>query len=404
MLSGKKIREDFGLSTQPDVEQELVLNSAQRSNVAGAAVSIRGVVKDYGDVRAVDGVSLEIKSGEFVALLGPSGSGKTSLLMVLAGFEVPDAGTITVGNRDITDLAPEKRELGMIFQSYALFPHMSVFDNLAFPLNTRGTQKDAIRERVSAALDMVQLRDLSERKPAQLSGGQQQRIAVARALVGKPAVLLADEPLGALDKKLREHMQLELKQLQHELGITVIYVTHDQSEALTMADRIAVMRGGRIVQLGTPVEVYESPNCPFVADFIGETNFLFGTLMEANGELVFEIPGGAHIRIVESAPRSSSVAAGSAAILAIRPERVGLFPQGADLAHPNSTICDGVVERLVYRGDTTLYFVRLDESDGTVVRARVPNGLVKTTWQVGAPVHAVWSQGAAILYGEDDER
>jgi len=324
--------------------------------------------------------------------------------MALAGFENLQAGSIRVGDRDITYLIPEKRELGMVFQSYALFPHMTIFDNVAFALKTRRLPAAEIRERVHSALQMVRLGELTARKPGQLSGGQQQRVAIARALVNKPSVLLADEPLGALDKKLRQHLQLEIKLLQQELGITVIYVTHDQSEALIMADRIAVMHNGRIVQLGSPREIYETPASPFVADFIGETNFLDGRLERREEGDFLEIDGEPLIRIAPDAPRSPSAAVGAEATLAIRPERIGLFAAGALPSHPDTTVCDGTVERKIYCGDTTLYFIRLDHVDDAPVMARVPNGMAQAEWNAGDAVHAVWSQGAAILFGPSDER
>src|SRR6185295_16512103 len=227
-----------------------------------------------GRVRAVDGVTLDIAAGEFFSLLGPSGCGKTTSLRMIAGFELPDAGRVHVGGRDITDLPVHKRDMGMVFQSYALFPHRTVAENVAFGLRMRDVSRPEIERRVAAALALVALTGLEERKPAQLSGGQQQRVALARALVVEPPVLLCDEPLGALDRKLRQQMQFELKELQKRLGVTLVFVTHDQEEALAMSDRIAVMNHGKVVKVGAPTEIYERPRTRFVADFIGEINLL----------------------------------------------------------------------------------------------------------------------------------
>jgi spermidine/putrescine transport system ATP-binding protein len=236
---------------------------------AGVAISIRDVRKSFGDVHAVDGISLDIAEGEFLTLLGPSGCGKTTTMRMVAGFEEPDEGTILLRGNDVVGVPPNKREVNMCFQHYALFPHMNVAKNIAYGLKLKKVEKAERDRRVAEMLALVRLEGHEERKPAQLSGGQQQRIALARALVNRPAALLLDEPLGALDVKLRKQMQLELKRIQHELGTTFVYVTHDQDEALSMSDRIAVMNQGVIEQLGVPREVYEQPATPFVADFVG---------------------------------------------------------------------------------------------------------------------------------------
>ncbi|MGY3448189.1 ABC transporter ATP-binding protein [Bradyrhizobium sp. USDA 4353] len=237
-------------------------------------ISFRQVVKRFGPLTVVDHLDLDITRGEFIALLGPSGSGKTTLLMMLAGFEQATSGTIEVGGVRVDGLPPHKRNMGVVFQNYALFPHMNVRDNIAFPLKMRNTPRAEIATRVARVLDMVKLSAMAERKPTQLSGGQQQRVALARALVFEPQVVLMDEPLGALDKKLREQMQLDIRDLHRRLGLTIVFVTHDQDEALTMSDRIAVFNHGKIEQIGTPREIYELPRTPFVAEFIGETNLL----------------------------------------------------------------------------------------------------------------------------------
>jgi spermidine/putrescine ABC transporter ATP-binding subunit len=246
----------------------------------GYQLELINISKLFGDVRAVDNVSLSIQHGEFLTLLGPSGSGKTTTLNMIAGFEIPSRGDILLETEDITTVAPNNRGIGMVFQNYALFPHMTVSDNIAFPLKMRKTPGGKIRQSIKEVLELVKLPGFEGRYPHQLSGGQQQRIALARALVFEPKILLMDEPLGALDKKLRDHMRLEIKHLQGALDITVIYVTHDQEEALTMSDRIAIMNEGKIIQLDTPVALYESPASLFVADFIGESNFLKGCVAE----------------------------------------------------------------------------------------------------------------------------
>ena len=249
-----------------------------KQNITSLEISIKDLTKRYGKIYALDTVSLDIKAGEFLTLLGPSGSGKTTLLMAIAGFNRPDSGSIKFANQEMILTPPHKREVGMVFQNYALFPHMSVFENIGFPLKLRKAPNDQIKEKVHDALKTVQLSDYADRKIDQLSGGQRQRVALARAFVFGPRILLMDEPLSALDKKLREQMQIELKQLHRKLGVTTVYVTHDQREALTMSDRIAVINEGKIEQLGTPKEIYNSPNSSFVADFIGSP--LFFNLIE----------------------------------------------------------------------------------------------------------------------------
>jgi spermidine/putrescine transport system ATP-binding protein len=247
-------------------------------------VSLAAVTKTFGDVPAVDTIDLEVGSGEFFSLLGPSGCGKTTTLRMIGGFEQPDSGRISLGGIDVTDLPPYKRDVNTVFQSYALFPHMTVAENVSFGLEQKKVARDASRTRVSEALQLVDLQGYDDRKPSQLSGGQQQRVALARAVINRPQLLLLDEPLGALDLKLRKHMQIELKQIQQEVGITFIYVTHDQEEAMTMSDRLAVMKDGKIDQIGTPQEVYERPATAFVASFLGASNLLEATLDSTEGD------------------------------------------------------------------------------------------------------------------------
>jgi spermidine/putrescine ABC transporter ATP-binding subunit len=295
------------------------------------------VAKAFGKTRAVDGVSLDIRENEFFALLGPSGCGKTTLLRMLAGFETPDAGKILLSGNDISPLPPEKRPLNLMFQSYALFPHMSVRQNLNYGLEMERLPRKIIRERVDETLASTDLTALADRKPDQLSGGQKQRVALARALVKRPKVLLLDEPLGALDKKLRERMQLELKRLQHEAGITFIIVTHDQEEALVMADRMAILKDGRLLQAGTPEEIYEAPSDRFVANFIGVMSFLDG---EIDGGHAFVVDGSRHATAVKHGPRKAT--------LAVRPEHVSVTDRADGLAVVISDIAYHGLDRVIH--------------------------------------------------------
>ena len=288
---------------------------------ASPYVEFDGVHKSYdGVTQIVTDLHLTVKEGEFLTLLGPSGSGKTTCLMMLAGFETPSAGAIRIAGRAVDDVPPRKRNIGMVFQNYALFPHMTVGGNLAFPLQVRGLDKSAIEERVQRALQLVRLEGFENRRPEQLSGGQQQRVAIARALVFEPDLVLMDEPLGALDRRLREEMQFEIRRIQRTLGVTVVYVTHDQQEAMSMSDRVAVFNAGRIEQAASPEVLYEEPERPFVASFIGDNNLLNGRVVSVANDIC-EVDAGGHI--VEAFP-VASCAAGDEVVLAIRPERVGL--------------------------------------------------------------------------------
>jgi mannopine transport system ATP-binding protein len=318
----------------------------------------------------VDAVSLDVAPGEFLSLLGPSGSGKTTLLMMIAGFETASQGMISVGTRDLTYVAPNERGIGMVFQKYALFPHMTVAQNIAFPLKMRKFSSDEIRRKVQDALALVRLEDYGERMPSQLSGGQQQRIAVARAIVFEPPVLLMDEPLGALDKKLREQLQIEIKQLQQRLGITVIYVTHDQEEALTMSDRVAVMKDGRLEQIGTPVELYEHPGSAFVADFIGKMNFIDGEWVGSGGAAGIVRVKDCGSLAVHGNPRGSDtvLAARQPVRIAIRPEQWRIAKQGQGGEHTLS----GVIQNAIFVGSYRVFLVRL--GDESVVHVQLPSG------------------------------
>jgi len=315
------------------------------------ALRLQGIRKNYGPVVAVDGIDLEVEEGEFFTLLGPSGSGKTTLLRLIAGFERADAGRIELGGRDVTSMPPNLRETNTVFQDYALFPHMTVADNIGYGLRVKGVSRSARQERVGRALRMVRLEGLQNRRPNQLSGGQRQRVALARAVVNEPEVLLLDEPLGALDLKLRQEMQIELKQIQKEVGITFVYVTHDQEEALTMSDRMAVMSNGRIEQIGPPVQVYEEPKSEFVAGFIGISNVL-----DRDGT-----------RFV------------------IRPEKIRILEEG-EKPEAGATTEAGTVAEVIYVGMSTRFLVRLDHGEQ----------LVAVRQNMDAPGHAQSYQGRRV--------
>ena len=317
-------------------------------------ITIRGVTKTYGDVHALDTVDLDVRSGEFLTLLGPSGSGKTTLLMVLAGFTRPDAGSLKFGDTEVIRKPPHKRDVGMVFQNYALFPHMSVAGNVAYPLKLRKTPKAEIAQRVEAALETVQLGGYGERRTTQLSGGQKQRVALARAIVFEPRILLMDEPLSALDKKLRDRMQIELRHLHEKLGMTTVYVTHDQREALTMSDRIAVINHGKLMQLDTPERLYERPANRFVADFIGDSAFL--PVVRRDGAIKY---GDTRLQLGQADAPDGPIA------LMLRPERLTVL-NGSTETGMNTF--EGTVTDLVYQGDSYLLYSTL--KDGTEVAAR----------------------------------
>jgi spermidine/putrescine transport system ATP-binding protein len=318
-------------------------------------LEFRGVSKRFGMIQAVDAVSLEIRKGEFFSLLGPSGCGKTTMLRLAAGFETPDAGRVFLDGRDITDLPPDKRKVNTIFQSYALFPHMTVRDNIGFGLAIARRAKAEIRGEVDRMLELIRMTGEAGKKPDQLSGGQKQRVAVARALVNKPDVLLLDEPLAALDLKLRQKMLIELDLIHDEVGITFLYVTHDQAEAMSLSDRIAVMSGGRIEQIGTPAEIYESPRTSFVAAFIGDTNFLEGRVRDCLGPdyCRLEIEGLPEIVCFNDKPLQP----GQPIDLSIRPEKIHISHERPE-ARDRHNALSGVVEDVIYLGANTKYWVR----------------------------------------------
>ncbi|HKU93781.1 MAG TPA: ABC transporter ATP-binding protein [Vineibacter sp.] len=353
-------------------------------------IRIDGVVKRFGDVTAVAGVDLEIGAGELFALLGGSGCGKTTLLRMLAGFEVPSEGRIVIDGVDMTAVPPYARPVNMMFQSYALFPHMSVARNVAYGLEREGLPKTEIAERVAQALDLVELRAQAQRKPHQLSGGQRQRVALARAIVKRPKVLLLDEPLAALDRKLRERTQLELVELQQRLGITFVMVTHDQDEAMTMASRIAVMDHGRIMQVGAPAEIYEQPTSRFVADFIGLANIF-------DGEIVGRSADGLRIRCEPLGGEISATAAngpGSGAVaIVIRPEKLSLCK---DIAGDGSGLA-GTVRNVVYLGDESIFHVSLQS--GAAVQITRMNADRRAAGAIGRGdgVRIGWAPDAVVV-------
>jgi putative spermidine/putrescine transport system ATP-binding protein len=347
-------------------------------------VQFSDVQKSYdGETLVVKDLNLSIRAGEFLTLLGPSGSGKTTTLMMLAGFEVPTNGRIDLDGQPIDNMPPHKRNIGMVFQNYALFPHMTVAENLAFPLEVRRLARSEIEAKIKRALDMVKLSGFASRRPGQLSGGQQQRVALARALVFEPKLVLMDEPLGALDKQLREHMQLEVKHIHRDLGVTVVYVTHDQSEALTMSDRIAVFNDGAIQQLATPDDLYERPQNSFVAQFIGENNRLHGKVVAVNGTACqVEVAGGGR---VEAMPVKVD-GLGASTTLSLRPERVRLNPVNGGCAN----IFSAQVEELIYLGDHTRVRASVCGNHDFVIK--VPNSEGVPNLAPGAAITVGWKK------------
>lgn len=339
-----------------------------RAGVGAArpAVRLSALRKSYGHVVAADGVDLEIAEGEFFTMLGPSGSGKTTLLRIIAGFERPDSGTVELGGADVTRQPPYARDVNTVFQDYALFPHMTVIENVEYGLKIRKVPRVKRRERAERMLDMVRLSGLGGRKPLQLSGGQRQRVALARAIVNEPEVLLLDEPLGALDLKLRQEMQTELKRIQREVGITFIYVTHDQEEALTMSDRLAVMSAGQIEQIGTPIDVYERPATEFVAGFIGVSN-----LIDRDGHR-----------------------------LTVRPEKVHLLLEDGDVVPEGAHVESGVIDEVTYLGVVTRYRVELDGGGQlVVVRQNLQTAAAEALEARGRRVRVAWHPDQAFRIG-----
>jgi spermidine/putrescine transport system ATP-binding protein len=358
------------------------------------SIELREIYKFFGQTPAVDGISLEVRQSEFLTLLGPSGCGKTTTLRMIGGFELPSAGEIVIEGEVMGDRPPYRRPVNTVFQNYALFPHMTVAQNVSYGLEMAGVGKAERARRVEDALAMVRLPHVEGRKPAELSGGQQQRVALARALVNRPAVLLLDEPLGALDLKLRKAMQLELKQLNREVGATFVYVTHDQEEALTMSDRIAVMSEGRILQLGTPGEIYERPRTRFVADFIGQTNFLEVDVVGWDGATVeVDLPGSGRLR----ARMPDGIEPGGRMTLAVRPEKISLLGDlpGTDI--PGWDQLAGRLDEVVYVGTHTQYLIRLP-GDQILTVYRQNRAVGENEHPAGETLSVVFNpQSAALL-------
>ena len=353
------------------------------NDAAGGFVRFENVQKSYdGEILVVKDLNLDIPQGEFLTMLGPSGSGKTTCLMMLAGFEPATHGEIYLNGQSINNVPPNKRGIGMVFQNYALFPHMSVAENLAFPLKVRNMNRSEIESKVQRALEMVELHAMGSHRPAQLSGGQQQRVAVARALVFDPELILMDEPLGALDKQLREQMQYEIKAIHENLGVTVVYVTHDQSEALTMSDRIAVFEDGIIQQLSTPNDLYERPQNSFVAQFIGENNKLNGTIKKVSGGFcTVDLDGGGTTK----AAAINVGGVGSRTTISLRPERVEIDPAKGSV--PN--VVTGVIKELIYLGDHIR--TRMQVADNPEFIVKVPNSANNKPLIAGKKVKVGWN-------------
>ncbi len=366
---------------------------------AGAEVRLHELTKTFGPVVAVRDVSVTVAPGSFFTLLGPSGSGKTTTLMMVAGFVYPTRGEVFVDGVPMASRPPQQRDLGMVFQSYAVFPHLTVDENIAFPLEIRKAPRAEIRRAVGEALELVRLQGYERRLPRQLSGGEQQRVALARALVFRPRVLLMDEPLGALDKKLRAHMQLELKHIQQHLHVTVLYVTHDQEEALTMSDRVAVMRGGRIEQVGSPAELYDRPASSFVADFIGESNFLNGIIVSAEGDGRWRCRGAGGLEFIGVG--AVPLQAGQPVTAAIRPEKVVQAEDPGEAAlGRNANTCKGLVEEAIYLGDATRYRVGLGPDGALTIK--VTNRLAARLLSAGATVALAWSPDETRLFARPE--
>jgi spermidine/putrescine ABC transporter ATP-binding subunit len=347
-----------------------------------SGVYLKSLTKKFGNVVAVDNISLHVPEGEFLTLLGPSGSGKTTTLMSIAGFQMPTAGQIFIRGKNILSVPPYNRNIGMVFQNYALFPHMTVFGNIAFPLKMRKFSKNELKKRVEKVLEIVKLPEFEKRYPKQLSGGQQQRVALARALVYDPPLLLMDEPLGALDKKLREYMQIEIRNLQRELKITSLYVTHDQQEALTMSDRIAVFDQGKIQQIGTPDELYEKPKNRFVADFIGESNFIEGHITHLNDHSAAITTADNEVLI--PCPRLPNLSLNQKIQLVIRPEKIK-FIQSSNML---PVALKGVVEELIYIGEIIRYRIRISKEQILNLKQQISYGI--TAFHKGDHVLIGW--------------
>jgi spermidine/putrescine transport system ATP-binding protein len=371
------------ISERPPQEVEDAGQDVERT----VAVELSAVTKRFGEFIAVDELTLDIYEGEFFSLLGPSGCGKTTTLRMIAGFEEPTEGGISVDGDPMRGVPPYRRPVNTVFQSYAIFPHLNVFDNVAFGLRRSGVKGEELHKRVTDACEMVQLSGFERRKPNALSGGQQQRVALARALVNRPKVLLLDEPLGALDLKLRKEMQLYLKDLQHEVGITFIYVTHDQEEALTMSDRIAVMNEGKVQQVADPPTLYELPRNRFVADFIGQTNVFSGTVESVSGKrITLSTPSGK----VEATAREAEVEVGSEAHATVRPEKIRFGSEGDNVSTAR-------IQQLIYLGVSTQYIAELPDGEKLVLYQQ--NSREDANPEIGEKVAVVWDARHCLILG-----
>ena len=378
--------------TTPDPPASIVVASGARAGEP--ALVLRDLRKRFGDAAAVDGVDLDVGEGEFLTLLGPSGSGKTTTLRMIAGFTAQDAGTIAVAGRDMSHVPPHKRDVGMVFQNYALFPHMTAAQNIAFPLQMRGVSRRDQKSRVAEALSLVKLDDFGDRYPRQLSGGQQQRIALARAVVFGPRLLLMDEPLGALDKKLREGLQLEILRISRQLRATVIYVTHDQEEALAMSDRIAIFDRGRIEQMGSGEDLYERPSSLFVADFIGESNILRGTLDSDGGRPTLRHATGQFV-VDGGAARARGISAGANVAVVVRPEHLRVLRSGEGTDGAN--VVEATVSEVVYLGPSRKIGLKLRDGASIVVRETAAGA---GDWRAGDEVRLAWSVDRGVLVAD----
>jgi putative spermidine/putrescine transport system ATP-binding protein len=371
--------------------------TGERSAGDRPALVLRNLRKLFGAAAAVDGVDLEIRRGEFVTLLGPSGSGKTTTLRMVAGFMAPTSGSIEIDGSDMTRVPPYRRDVGMVFQNYALFPHMTAAQNVAFPLQMRRKSRREIEKRVADALALVKLAKFGDRYPRQLSGGQQQRIALARAVVFGPRLLLMDEPLGALDRKLREALQLEIIHVSRELGATVLYVTHDQEEALVMSDRIAIFDAGRIDQLGSGEDLYDRPGSLFVADFIGESNILRGRY-ERDGTGGWMIRGPWHWRVGPVSAERAGLEAGTPAALVVRPERIRIVESGSDIPAGANSV-EAAVTDVLYLGSDRKYGLTLPDGQRVAVRQQ-RDGAGGREWPSGERVQLTWSVDDGVLVAD----
>ena len=389
------------MSESTDAKSPSVTGRAQAHRTEGstreedAYVEFEGVSKSYdGRTKVVENFDLSVRKGEFLTLLGPSGSGKTTCLMMLAGFEVPTSGAIRIDGRSVHALPPRKRGIGMVFQNYALFPHMTVGGNLAFPLEVRGLDREQSRDRVERALQLVRLEGLADRRPGQLSGGQQQRVAIARALIFDPDLVLMDEPLGALDRRLREEMQYEIRRIHQSLGVTVVYVTHDQQEAMVMSDRIAVLRRGEIEQIAEPEALYEEPESSFVARFIGENNRLHGQVTMVSEDICTVDSGGETIRALRVVPCRP----GEAITLSIRPERVAIAPEPGLYSNE----IEATIEDITFLGDHLR--LRLNVCGGSDFVAKIPNVVGHGAVLAGDRIRIGWTPtDCRVLDRDEDE-